>query len=301
MSAVRTTPSGEPPNRVVHTEVVARLAGERRNDDTNGDAVQASPSTLIIKPGRRRPRANAYQSPSAAIHTPTSSPQVAAATAQRANGSSRSESRNQMPKRRSGIDERQRVEPVHRHPRHPRDTRDRRARAARHPLRAEVPPAEPKTGRAPSATATIWTATSVRGDGATIQKGASAARIGSTCCPTRRICSPVTPSVTSSSAAVRRAPDSLRHVSEVVARKPEVGVEVAHVKNSATAQTNIAHPNRDGPGVSSRDAPITATRRGPTRATAAIRCSRADGGRRRRHRAETARPACPRRCVPGTP
>ena len=153
---------------------------------------------LITRPHRRCPRANAYQSPSAAIHTPTSSPHVQPATRTESERKEaiRVEEPDAEEKQRDG--QRQGMEPVHRHPGHPRVCEIRQREQGGVPLRAEVPAPEPQHGESTSATATICTATSVRGDGATIQKGVSAARIGSTCCPTRVNCSPVTPSVTSS-------------------------------------------------------------------------------------------------------
>ena len=94
-----------------------------------------------------------------------------------------------------------------------------------------------KTGSAPSETTAICANASASGDGQTTQSGASRTRNGSTCTPSRTICSPVAPSVDSSGAPVRRAPDGLHHVSEVEPPDPEV-------QSSRRGRPRRARPSR---------------------------------------------------------
>ena len=173
-------------------EVPARRRRRRRRSTP-------APATAIAAPASRRPRASAYQIPSPAIGSPISSPVDMASTAHTAKGTSRSVSRNQMQKRKSGIANVTGWIEASRRSSRSTGTRGTRVRglAAVAPIRGAGEPSQ-NTGSAPSETTAICASASESGDGHTIHSGASSTRNGSACHASRTICSPVAPCVFSS-------------------------------------------------------------------------------------------------------
>ena len=204
---------------------------------------------LITRPHRRRPRANAYQSPRAAIHTPTSSPHVAAAT--RTESERKEAIRVEEPDTEEKQRDRQRqgMEAVHRHPGHPRVCEIRQREQGGVPLGAEVPAPEPEHRESTQRNRDDL-------DGDERQRRRSDDPEGSQRGEDRVDVLPDARQLLARDAvrdlehmAVRSAPDGLGHVSEVVSCKPEVLEEITHRGEQHDRPDEHRDPHGDGPGV----------------------------------------------------
>ena len=181
VKTVSRRPRGDPPT--LSSSVPGRRSARRRtpgHDNETAVRLHATPPAAMTAPTRTRPRPSAYQTPSAAIVSPTSSPVLAARTAHTANG--RAGRRRGTRRRRArtaapgstGWNTSTTAHAVHGYARYA-SARSAAARSeAKCCARARTAAAHPT--RSPKA----CTATRVRGDGTTIQSGASSARMGST-------------------------------------------------------------------------------------------------------------------------
>ena len=201
VKSIRTTPVRRAADLVVEAvEDAARRRENVRHDDVDGDErPRRARERRSTAPASRRPARARTRCPSAAIGSPMSSPVDIASSAQTANGTSRSVSRNQMQKRKSGIanvtgwiDAAALVADPRVREVAEREEPGRRARSRGAAGRARTRAARRARRRRSARSA------SASGDGQITHSGASSARNGSTWPPRRTICSPVAPCVTSS-------------------------------------------------------------------------------------------------------
>ena len=166
--------------------------GSRRDDDVHGEDRPRDAASAMHAPATRRPRASAYQMPSAAIGSPISSPVDIARTAQTREGNEPVGVEEPDAEEQERDRERHRVDRGRRAHRDPRIREVARGRAARRraPSRGGDGRARRPAARRATTTA-ICAKASASGDGQTIQSGASSTRNGSTWDPSRTICSPV--------------------------------------------------------------------------------------------------------------
>ena len=231
-------PAGRPADRVVPPGERRASAGRvvRHDDRDREQPATAVPATAIASPSRRRPRASAYQTPSAATDEPDVLLRQAGDAGDRGERDEpilveEPEAPEQQRRR-----ERDRVELRRRRATAPAGRAGRRART-RAP-RAPTPRclrASRKTAGAPSATAIACTTSSRRRVRPDHQSGANAARIGSKCAPSREICAPVR------SVVSRNRPCAVLQTACVMLPRSNRPVENARWRRTASAAKPAAN------------------------------------------------------------